>query len=345
MNERKSLTREQEELLLQVSDAFRTEFKPFSDPARHWAQVSFSDGERDQLCLVVLDLQSRRHPLKVYPLAPSGQELFGYDQKASCSQCAFFGLVNDPAQEGEVMITTARMKKIFKAYAKHHRLTAPQVHKLVQEVAKWVDNTARLRKDAKRAPAPRQESVGCKQVIFSQRAYTALIAEAASRDPDETVGILMGQYDKDGTWYVVETTDPGLETLHSYCHSQMDSRYGNHILAVQSRLYRKNLILLGLWHRHPGSLDEFSREDKKTNAKFAASIGNGALSMLLNIDPVPRLTCYYLSKEGQYSKVPVQIGDQYFENRKDYLELCSAEQLWQDRSRLHSDLLAYANGG
>lgn len=75
-------------------------------------------------------------------------------------------------------------------------------------------------------------------------------AEALSRDPLETGGILLGHY-KSGIWYIVEATDPGVETFHSEIHSVMDEKYHNHLYPVLSRIYREDLYLMGLWHRHP----------------------------------------------------------------------------------------------
>ena len=58
-----------------------------------------------------------------------------------------------------------------------------------------------------------------------------------------------------GIWYVVESTDPGLNTSHTTVHHEMDQQYHNHIYPVISRVYEKDLLLLGLWHRHPGSFN------------------------------------------------------------------------------------------
>lgn len=84
----------------------------------------------------------------------------------------------------------------------------------------------------------------------------------------------------------------------------MDNNYHNHIYRCFRCLYQHGLCLLGLWHRHPGSLDTFSSDDDRTNHSFAEVIGNGAVSMLVNLDPTARLTCYYLSKNGEYRTVP-----------------------------------------
>ena len=91
-----------------------------------------------------------------------------------------------------------------------------------------------------------------------------------------------------------ESTDPGLNTSHTTVHHEMDQQYHNHIYPMISRVYEKDLLLLGLWHRHPGSFNKFSADDNKTNSEYAKVIENGALSFLINLASETQLTCYYL---------------------------------------------------
>lgn len=178
----------------------------------------------------------------------------------------------------------------------------------------------------------------CRKITISDRAYTSIIAEALSRDPDETGGILLGIIDKD-TWYVVEATDPGLSTSHNRVHHEMDEQYLNHIYPVISRLYEKDLWLLGLWHRHPGILNTFSDDDKRTNTSYAQVIGKGSLSILLNFVPDAQLTCYYLDDKGtgSYYKPEVKIGDKYFKGT-DYLVLADEKTLLARKKQMQREI-------
>lgn len=88
---------------------------------------------------------------------------------------------------------------------------------------------------------------------------------------------------------------------------------------------------------HPGSLDTFSSDDDRTNHSFAEVIGNGAVSMLVNLDPTARLTCYYLSKNGEYRTVPVMVGDKYFAGSR-LLELTTPEALLKNKDRLQAEI-------
>ena len=138
---------------------------------------------------------------------------------------------------------------------------------------------------------------------------------------------------------MVEATDPGMDTIHTHSHHEMDQDYHNHIYPVLSRLYKHDLHLLGLWHRHPGSLDTFSHDDNMTNRAFSKAIGNGTLSFLVNFDPDFRLTCYYMDNEGsgEYFKLPVSIGDKHFKGT-DLLALTDDQTLWERRAQLREEI-------
>ncbi len=180
----------------------------------------------------------------------------------------------------------------------------------------------------------------CKDIVISDRAYAAIIAESLSREPLETGGILLGHY-KNGRWYIVESTDPGMKTIHTTVHLEMDQKYHNHIYPVISRLYEDDLFLLGLWHRHPGSLNTFSKDDNNTNTEYAKAIGNGTLSFIINFVPDAKLTCYYLDQNGTkaYYKPKVLIGDKYFE-KTEYLKIASEKTLMERRDQMKKELKA-----
>ena len=104
--------------------------------------------------------------------------------------------------------------------------------------------------------------------------------------------------------------------------------------------------LLGLYHRHPGSFDRFSSTDMETNADYAKVIGNGTISLLVNVDPNIRLTCYYcpLGPDGCVHpvQVPVLVGDEHFEGT-DFLNLIYPDERIQpvtDRTAVYSDKIA-----
>ena len=59
--------------------------------------------------------------------------------------------------------------------------------------------------------------------------------------------------------------------------------------------------------------------------------------MLVNLDPTARLTCYYLSKNGEYRTVPVMVGDKYFAGTG-CLELTTPEALLKNKDRLQAEI-------
>lgn len=148
-----------------------------------------------------------------------------------------------------------------------------------------------------------------KQIVFSDRAMTALLVETYEKIKTETGGVFLG-YRKGDVWYVVETIDPGPDSIFRTAYFEYDQAYINHLINKISRLYREQLDLIGLWHRHPGSLDEFSSTDDGTNKQYAQLDKDGAVSALVNIDPTFRLTVYEVKEPLSYKKINYVVGDE-----------------------------------
>lgn len=138
---------------------------------------------------------------------------------------------------------------------------------------------------------------------------TALLVETREKIATETGGVFLGKY-LDGIWYVVETIDPGPKAIFKTAYFEYDQDYINHLINKISRLYSQQLDLVGLWHRHPGSLDSFSMTDDGTNSKYAELSPSGAISGLVNIDPVFRLTMYHVSLPLNYEKIEWMVDDE-----------------------------------
>lgn len=161
-------------------------------------------------------------------------------------------------------------------------------------------------------------SSNCKCVIFTNEAYNAIMTETFKKDPLETGGILLGHVLENGYWIVMEVLPPGWRSTFEYAYFEYDDEFVNYVAQNESRKYKQRLSVLGLWHRHPGSMDTFSGTDDRTNATFAALSPMGAISGLVNIDPRFRLTMFHVGSPLQYEKVDVEVGDdlipeEYFE--------------------------------
>lgn len=174
----------------------------------------------------------------------------------------------------------------------------------------------------------------CKKIVLSDRAYIQIFNESQSRIQTETGGLLLGHFDN-GVWYVIEASDPGINAKFYNAYHEGDDVYENHVCGVISRTYKYPLVFLGMWHRHPGSLDIFSGTDDGTNYKYAGSAGNGCISAIINYDPEFRVTFYY-AEQGDYqrvyyTKVDVEVGDDKIPN-KEMFKVASVEDVMR-RSR------------
>ena len=78
---------------------------------------------------------------------------------------------------------------------------------------------------------------------------------------------------------------------------------------VVANQYQKQISVLGLWHRHPSSFDQFSHTDDETNRKFAMGTPCGAISGLVNCDPQLRLTMYHVDKDVNYTQIDWVVDD------------------------------------
>lgn len=146
------------------------------------------------------------------------------------------------------------------------------------------------------------------KVVFSDRAFAAIIAETTEKIKTETGGLFLGSFE-DGIWYVIEAIDPGPKSIFEVAYFEYDQQYTQHLINKIANLYDKRLTLIGLWHRHPGSFDQFSSTDDGTNSKYARMRKEGAISALVNIDPEFRLTMYHVDQPCRYSVIEYDVGN------------------------------------
>lgn len=147
------------------------------------------------------------------------------------------------------------------------------------------------------------------KVVFSKRAMTSMLVETKEKIATETGGVFLGEF-RNGICYVIESVDPGPDSIFTPTYFEYDVDYINHLINKLSRIYQRQLDLVGLWHRHPGSLDRFSSTDDGTNAQYAQLSANGAISALVNIDPEFRLTVYHVTYPLKYEKTEYSVGDE-----------------------------------
>ena len=155
-------------------------------------------------------------------------------------------------------------------------------------------------------------------VVFSNKAYNAIIRESFDKDPVETGGILLGHILDNGVWIVMEVLPPGIKCIFERAYFEYDDAFVNYLAQSVANQYKIPLELLGLWHRHPGSMDVFSSTDDGTNTTFALQNPSGVISGLVNIDPQFRLTMYHMENprnvvrqyhRPNYERIDIEVGD------------------------------------
>ena len=146
-------------------------------------------------------------------------------------------------------------------------------------------------------------------VVFTQRAFNSILTETIHKHPVETGGILIGYVLDSGARIVVENIPPGPQSTHQWGYFEYDVDFVNYLSNVVARQYVGNLQVLGLWHRHPGSMDTFSSTDDGTNRMFASEHPLGAISALVNCDPRARITMYHVAPNGAYTPIEWFVDD------------------------------------
>ena len=192
----------------------------------------------------------------------------------------------------------------------------------------------------------------CSVVIFSNKAYNAIIQETFDKHPVETGGILLGHV-VDDAWVVMEVIPPGINSIFEYAYFEYDHKFVNYLADKVASKYKRPLTLLGLWHRHPGSMDVFSQTDDDTNRKFADLSDHGTISGLVNVDPDFRITMYHLDHEDrplqtverpQYTKVKIEVGDDIIPEHYFELKYCNSNKIELHPKPEDSKSSAYGDG-
>ncbi|GHU59714.1 hypothetical protein FACS189411_16810 [Bacteroidia bacterium] len=152
-------------------------------------------------------------------------------------------------------------------------------------------------------------NMNTQHIVFTKRAFNAIVTETLDKHPLETGGIFIGYILDNGIWIVVETIPPGIETINQRSYFEYDANFINYLSNVIAKQYKGNLQVLGLWHRHPSSMDVFSSTDDGTNVMFAKTNPLGAISGLINCDPRMRLTIYHVDSQCHYTKIDWSVDD------------------------------------
>ena len=148
------------------------------------------------------------------------------------------------------------------------------------------------------------------QAVFSNRAYNTVVSEATARVNSETGGVFLGYYENE-TWYVIEAIEPGPKAVFQEAYFEYDQRYVERKINKVAQKYQAELTLIGIWHKHLGSFNEFTTTDDTTNFEFAKLSDNGAISVLVNIDPYFRMTPFHVALPLDYRIIEFIVGDEH----------------------------------
>ena len=120
------------------------------------------------------------------------------------------------------------------------------------------------------------------KIIFTKRAYNSIVYEAVEKAGYETGGIFLGCHEN-GIWYVMENIGPGPEAVFTKSAFEYDHEFVERMINKKAALYKHEMNLIGLWHSHPESFNEFSVVDNEINSEYSKLSEDGAISIIVNI--------------------------------------------------------------
>ena len=165
-------------------------------------------------------------------------------------------------------------------------------------------------------------SDNCQLVVFSNKAYNAIIRESFDKDPVETGGILLGHVLDNGVWIVMEVLPPGVNSIFQYAYFEYDEAFVNYLAQSVANQYKRPLDLLGLWHRHPSLMKTFSSTDDGTNKTYSDMLG-GAISGIVTLGNGFDITMYYVPCDVRYERIEWVVDDKQIP--KEYLAYYDTE--------------------
>lgn len=81
------------------------------------------------------------------------------------------------------------------------------------------------------------------RVVFSNRAFSAVLAETTEKITTETGGLFLGTVQED-VWYIIEAIDPGPKSIFEVAYFEYDQQYTQHLINKIANLYKQKLDLI-----------------------------------------------------------------------------------------------------
>jgi len=275
---------------------------PLGDDGTTWTVMVVYEGDISEI--TTGDEVARDTFIKVYPVEPDIEEML---ERLEHTPSAFDCLQKD--SQGEYFFSSADISMTTSIRAVASLSCAERcINDIAFELAR--SSTTARNAYANTTITENRRTVKPQRVIFSNRAFTALLAETKEKLATETGGIFLGTMDDD-VWYVIESIDPGPRSIFQAAYFEYDGDYVRHLANKVNRLYGDKLDVIGLWHRHPGSMDVFSHTDHGTIRLFAEQNNGVTISALVNIDPTFRLTMYVATWSGtlQCERIEYEVND------------------------------------
>lgn len=148
-------------------------------------------------------------------------------------------------------------------------------------------------------------------IHIAEDVYVSMHDETGKFPDKETGGVFLGHY-HDNNCTIISMVDSGYDSVvRRPSYFEYDRVYVKHVANIIASSYKEPPRLVGLWHRHPGSLDSFSNTDHQTHRRFIDTTGSSIISMIINVDPIYRITAYRITEDMSCFRIPedaIRVG-------------------------------------
>ena len=153
------------------------------------------------------------------------------------------------------------------------------------------------------------EPVDMKQIVFTRRAFNAIVTETIDKNPDETAGALIGRLLQHGVWIVVDTVPARLETKEQQTF-EYDMNLINSLANGITKQYSAELSVIGYWRRYPDSVFPQIIESI-SKSETTGYLENETLSVFVNCVPEISLKTYHIDTQYKYTEMDWIVSDEY----------------------------------
>ena len=131
-------------------------------------------------------------------------------------------------------------------------------------------------------------------IYINKRVIIVIQAELSVCNGVETGGVFLGYEAPDKNVFIVDSTFSGPGAVHEHQYFETDEQYVDYQINMLSRLYKRQLSVVGYWHSHV-VFSPFSEKDDATNLSYAELNSFGAYCGIVQCERDNELQLFHIA--------------------------------------------------